>query len=307
MEARVFRAAAITAWAPIAWGSTYYVTRHYLPPGIPLLGATIRALPAGLILLALRPALPRGSWWWRSALISVLTVGGFFVLIYVAGQSLPSSVASTLMASSAAAILLFAWPLAGERPRARGVAGAATGLCGVVLLLQAGAQQLDPIGVLASLVAMGASSLGFVLTKRWKPPVPPMTFAGWQLTIAGVLLAPVAVAVEGTPPALTLVQVLAFGYVALPATAVAYSVWFYGFRHLPAATVGVIGLLNPLTGTLLGALLASERLTVAQVAGAVLILGGVIIDLPRHDTHLRPTTTRTPPPDPAACRSRAPS
>lgn len=300
------KAATVTAWAPIAWGSTYYVTRHYLPPGIPLLGASIRALPAGLILLALRPALPRGSWWWRSALISVLTVGGFFVLIYVAGQRLPSSVASTLMAFSAAAIMLFAWPLAGERPRARGVMGAATGLLGVVLLLQAGSQQLDPVGVLASLVAMGSSSLGFVLTKRWKPPVSPMTFTGWQLTIAGVLLAPLAVAVEGPPPALSLGQVLAFGYVALPATAVAYSVWFYGLRRLPAGTVGVIGLLNPLTGTLLGAFLASERLTTAQVVGAALILGGVLIDLPRHKTRPPPPTTKTPPRSPAACRSEGP-
>ncbi|WP_254666511.1 DMT family transporter [Humibacillus sp. DSM 29435] len=132
-----------------------------------------------------------------------------------------------------------------------------------------------------------------------------MTFTGWQLTIAGVLLAPLAVAVEGPPPALSLGEVLAFGYVALPATAVAYSVWFYGLRRLPAGTVGVIGLLNPLTGTLLGAVLGSERLTTAQIAGAALILGGVLIGLPQHRTR-PPPTKETPPRDPVGCQSQQP-
>src|SRR5690348_15660987 len=41
---------AVTAVAPVAWGSTYVVTRAVLPPE-PLWGAVLRALPAGLLLL----------------------------------------------------------------------------------------------------------------------------------------------------------------------------------------------------------------------------------------------------------------
>ncbi|HAJ16677.1 MAG TPA: EamA family transporter, partial [Microbacterium sp.] len=39
----------LTAIAPIAWGSTYFVTRQFLPADAPLWGALFRALPAGLI------------------------------------------------------------------------------------------------------------------------------------------------------------------------------------------------------------------------------------------------------------------
>ena len=62
----------------------------------PLWGGLLRALPAGLILLAdRRGVLPTGSWWWRSLVLGALNVGGFFVLIYIAGQRLPSSLAAT--------------------------------------------------------------------------------------------------------------------------------------------------------------------------------------------------------------------
>jgi len=42
--------------------------------------------------------------------------------------------------------------------------------------------------------------------------------------------------------------------VSLVATALAYLAWFTGLQRLPAATVGLIGLLNPVTGVLLGTL-----------------------------------------------------
>ena len=56
----------VTAIAPIAWGSTYFVTHEYLPADAPLWGSVIRALPAGLVLLLIGRRLPRGRWWWRS-------------------------------------------------------------------------------------------------------------------------------------------------------------------------------------------------------------------------------------------------
>ena len=99
---------ASTALAPIAWGSGYVVTHAVLPADAPLWGGVLRALPAGLIVLLIARRLPRGSWWWRSLVLGTLNVGGFFVLVYVAGQRLPSGLAATLMSASAASMLLFA-------------------------------------------------------------------------------------------------------------------------------------------------------------------------------------------------------
>ncbi|WP_116113779.1 DMT family transporter [Austwickia chelonae] len=289
MEAIRLRDVLITAIAPIAWGSTYFVIRHWLPSDIPLTGAALRALPAGLLLMLLARQLPRGSWWWRTAVISALTVGGFFALIYVAGQRLPSGVAATLMASSAVVLLLMGRVLLGEKAPLRKYVGGFGGIIGVALLVSGASFGLDLIGVAASLLAMTSSSLGFVLTKRWQPPVTPLTFAAWQLTAGGLMITPIALMIEGSPPPLEMNAVVAFTYLVIIATALAYAAWFHGLQRLPAGTVGLIGLLNPLSGTLIGLLAAHETLSAPQIIGTVIILAGVAAGLDRKPRSLERT------------------
>ena len=267
----------VTAIAPIAWGSNYFVTRHFLPPDAPLWGALLRALPAGLILLLVARRLPRGSWWWRSLVLGTLNVGAFFVLIYVVSQRLPSGIASTIMAISAAALLLLAWPLLGERPTRFGVIGAAVGLIGVGVLLFEGGLTVDGWGVVASLAAMVLSSIGFILTKRWGAEVPLVALTSWQLIGGGLVVLPFAVILEGAPPSGEPSAVLGYIYVAVIATAVAFIAWFAGLRHLPAGTVGLVGLLNPVTGVLLGTLLAGESFGIRQALGTLLVIVGVVV------------------------------
>src|SRR3712207_787212 len=74
----------VTALTPAVWGTTYAVTAEFLPPGRPLLAGVLRALPAGLLLLAVTRRLPRGSWWWRSAVLGALNIGVFFALLFAA-------------------------------------------------------------------------------------------------------------------------------------------------------------------------------------------------------------------------------
>lgn len=273
----------MTAIAPIAWGSTYVVTRNLLPPESPLWGGVLRALPAGLLVLLVARVLPSGSWWWRSFVLGTLNVGGFFVLVYIAGQRLPSGLAATLMSTSAAGMLLFAWLLLGRRPRAAAVVGAGIGLAGVVIMFGVDLSGVDPWGVVASLGAMLASSLGFVLTARWGGDVPALPMAAWQLVAGSVVLLPFAVIVEGPPPELTTGSALGFAYVTLVATALAYAAWFAGLRHLAPGVVGVIGLLNPVTGVALGVLLAGEAFGPAQAVGVALVLAGIVLGaLPPH-------------------------
>lgn len=267
----------VTAIAPIAWGSTYYVTRHLLPADAPLWGGALRALPAGVILLLLARRLPHGAWWWRSLVLGALNVGGFFVLVYIAGQRLPSSVASTLMSTSAACMMLFAWVILRQRPRLIAALGAAIGLAGVVLVVSPGGEAIDPWGVAASLGAMVASSIGYVLTARWGRDVPALSMSAWQLLGGSVVLVPIAVAFEGGPPQLTVSSALGFAYVTLIATAVAYVAWFAGLRRLQPGPVGMIGLLNPVTGVALGVALAGEVFGVPQAVGIALVLGGIAL------------------------------
>ncbi|MFF3655178.1 DMT family transporter [Streptomyces olivochromogenes] len=307
MEANL-RWVALTAVAPVAWGTNYFVTHEFLPPDSPFYGAALRALPAGLILLALCRQRPRGAWWWRSAVLGLLNVSVFFVLIYAASQLLPTSIASTVMAVSPLAMMLIAWSLVSERPGVAHLTGAAIGLGGVCLMLLTGAEGVSMPGVLASAAAMLVSSFGHILAKRWSAGADVLASTAWQLTAGGLFLLPVAAAVEGPPPALSTPALLAFGYVALVATALAFAAWFTGLRHLPAGTVGLIGLLNPVTGVLLGTAVAGEVLTVQQLCGLLLVLVGVVLGRPkrggrRHNSQApsRPVSDECPARVPSIC------
>ncbi|AXA96742.1 EamA family transporter [Microbacterium sp. PM5] len=266
----------MTAIAPVAWGSTYFVTRHLLPPDAALWGAVIRCLPAGLLVLLVTRRLPRGAWWWRSFVLGALTVGGLNVLVYVAAQRLATSLAATIMSTSAAALLLLSWMMLRQRPTLRAAGGAVLGIVGVIVMLQPGGGDADGWGIAASVVAMLSSSLGFVLTRRWGADVPPLTMTAWQLIAGSLVVMPVAIVVEGAPPALDGPALLGFVYIILVATAVAYAAWFTGLARLPGAVVGVIGLLNPVTGVLLGVVVAHEPFGPAQLLGLVLVVVGVL-------------------------------
>lgn len=272
-----WRWALVTAIAPVAWGSTYYVTREFLPADYPLYGAAIRALPAGLLLLAVCRRLPHGSWWAKSVVLGVLNMSAFFALVYVAAQLLPTSVASVIMATSSVVMMAIAWMLLSERPAALSLVGAALGIAGVCAMLLTGAESIDPWGVAASVAAMVMSSFGYILAKKWGGQVPVLASTSWQLITGGLLLLLAAVLVEGAPPALDLPAATGFAYVSVIGTAVAFAAWFAGLRNLPAGTVGVVGLLNPVTGLLLGTALAGEILTLQQLGGIALVILGILL------------------------------
>ncbi|WKX69180.1 DMT family transporter [Streptomyces sp. XD-27] len=271
----------VTALAPVAWGTNYFVTHEFLPADHPLYGAAIRALPAGVLLLLIcRRLPPRGPWWWKSPVLGVLNMGGFFALVYVAAQRLPTSVASTVMATSPMAMTLIAWALIAERPRLTHLVGTAVGAGGVCLMLLTATVSIDACGVLASVAAMAMSSLGYILAKRWSSDVDVLASTSWQLMAGGLLLLPFAAVVEGPPPSLDGSALVGFGYVAAVATALAFAAWFAGLRRLPAATVGLVGLLNPVTGVLLGMAIAGETLTAQQICGLLLVLTGIFLGRP---------------------------
>lgn len=276
MEANL-RWVAVTAIAPIAWGSNYYVTRHFLPAGLPFWGGVLRALPAGLLLLALARERPRGSWWWRSAVLGILNVGGFFVLVYASAELLPSSLASPLMALSAGVMMLLAWAFLAERPQLWSLVGAGLGIIGVAVMVLADAGQVNPWGVLAGGTAMVMSSVGFILTRRWIGGLRVLSVTAWQLTVGGVVLVPVALLAEGGFPRLDGRNLVGVGYVALIATALAYLAWFAGLQRLSAGAVGLVGLLNPVAGVVLGTLVAGEAFGPRQVLGMLLVLSGVVL------------------------------
>ena len=275
-----WRDIALTAFAPIAWATTYAITQLWLPPGRPLFSAMVRCLPVGLLLLLWVRKLPSGDWWWKAALLGVLNFGGFFALLFVGAYRLPGGLAATLQATGPLAIMLLAWVLLREAPRRAAILGGLLGLVGVAVLVLRAGFVVDAVGVVAAIASVVVTSTGFVLVKRWTPPVDLLTLTAWQLVAGGLFLLPVALIVEGPPPALTPAAVGSYLWLGLVATLLAYLCWFRGLRLLPAAAVGTLGLLNPLTATLLGVVLVGESFGPVQALGTALVLAGVLLGQP---------------------------
>ncbi len=276
MEDTSIRTLLITAVAPVAWGTTYIVTETFLPPDRPLFAAAARALPAGLVLLALRHRLPRGDWWWKAALLGLCNIGLFFPLVFLAAYELPGGLAATVQAMSPLAVMAIALPMLGERPGARRVVAGLVGIVGVGLLVLRAGSQISTLGLVAAIGSVLVSALGFVLVKRWPSPTDMLTTISWQLVAGGLVLVPIALLVEGPPPALSAANLGGLLWLTTMGTAVAYFCWFRGLARMPAGAVSLVGLVNPVVGTVLGVLFAGELFGWPQALGMVLVLGGVV-------------------------------
>ncbi|MGZ5406298.1 MAG: EamA family transporter [Aeromicrobium sp.] len=235
--------------APIAWGTTYIVTETWLPPDRPLFAATMRALPIGLVIVALKGRLPHGIWWWRSLVLGTCNIGLFFALIFTAAYRLPGGLASTVSAMPPLAVMLLAAVVIRERPTAAGIGGGIVGVAGVSLLVLRAGVEVDPIGLMAAIGAVLVAAVGFALVKKWEPPVDLLTVTGWQLAVGGLVLVPATLVFEGGPPAVDLPAALAFTYLGVFGTSLAYYVWFRGLTRMTAGSTSLLGLVNPVVGT----------------------------------------------------------
>ena len=269
---------ALTAIAPLSWGTTYIAITELLPPGHPLFAGVMRALPAGVIALAITRVLPRGEWWWKAAILGVLNIGVFTALLFIAAERLPGGVAATLAAAQPLVVAVLAVVVLHDQPSAWRIAWGIGGVVGVGLVAIGPAAALDATGIAAGLVSAASMALGLTLTKRWGRPagVGPTAFAGWQLAAGGLFLLLVTLAVEGPPPAIDATAALGYLWLGLVGGLIAYVLWFRGIGTLPVTSVAVLILLSPLVAAGVGALLLGQTLRPIQLLGFALSLLAIV-------------------------------
>ncbi|QFT61107.1 putative DMT superfamily transporter inner membrane protein (plasmid) [Sulfitobacter sp. THAF37] len=282
----------LTALAPAIWGSTYIVTTELLPDGYPMTAAMLRALPAGVLLLVFTRNLPTGIWLVRSFLLGALNFSIFWWLLFVAAYSLPGGVAATVGAMQPLIVLYLSKVLLNHAIRPAAVIAGGAGILGVALLVLTPRAALDGVGILAALGGAISMAFGTVLTRKWQPPVPALTFTAWQLTAGGLLLLPAALLVEPALPPLYPSAVLGFLWLGLIGGAMTYFLWFRGIARLEPATVAPLGLLSPVAATLLGLVILDQTLSVLQTAGMVLVLASVWLG--QHAQRNAPTPAARP-------------
>lgn len=266
----------LTALAPAVWGSTYFVTTEWLPEGHPMTLAMLRALPAGLLLLAIVRQLPQTDRFAKLLLLGTLNFAVFWTLLFVAAQRLPGGVAATLGSAQALLVLLLAHGLLGTPVRAASVVAAVAGALGVALLVLSPAASLDPLGLAAGVGSATAMAAGTVLSRKWQAGAAPLTFTAWQLTAGGLVLLPMALLSEPPLPPLEAGHLGGLVYLGLIGAAMTYFLWFRGLAQLGPATVSLLALLSPVTAVGIGWLALDQTLTMTQSFGVVVVLLSVV-------------------------------
>ncbi|MGW2554513.1 EamA family transporter [Streptomyces sp. NPDC001635] len=266
----------LTALAPASWGTTYVVTTRLLPPGHPLFAGLMRALPAGLLALVITRVLPRGEWWWKIAVLGVLNIGAM-PLLFVAAERLPGGVAATLGAAQPLLVAGLGLAVLHDRPTLWRLAWSVLGVLGVGLVVLGPQARLDAVGVLAGLGHTTTMAGGVVLTKRWGRPagVGPLTLAGWQLTVGGLLLLPLTLAVEGVPQRIDAGAAGGYLWLGSMGGLIAYALWFRGIGRLTVAASAPLVLLSPLVATVIG-IAQGESLSPPQALGFALALTALV-------------------------------
>ena len=237
--------------------------------GLPALSVAAYRLAAGGALIIVFLVLTGRRWpagraaWTRIAAIAGLAA--VFQSCYFTAVALTSVSLATLVTIGSAPVLV----LAAERARGRRagrLAGCATALALAGLGLLAGLPSggFTESAVLASAGMAVLAAAGFatltLISARPVAGLDDLTATGFGFTLGGLVLLPLAAAtgrVGFTPDPVTLGLLAALG---TGPTAVAYTLYFRGLRTAPAGTAALLSLLEPLTGTVLAALILGDRL-----------------------------------------------
>lgn len=283
----------LAALTPVIWATTYYLTTEFLPPDRPWLAATVRSLPTGLVLV-IGSRLPRGRWWGRFVVLSLLYSSAFMPLLFVAAYRLPGGVAAVINSIGPIVVVLLSAPLLKARIRGLDLLGGLMGVAGVALLVLTDEARLDMWGVAAMVAAVLMMSLGNVLTKRWGTPagMNSAQVTGWLFLIGGLTLLPLTLLVEGVPPVLTARNLWGYTYLVLIGGILSYGLWFWALHRLNPVAVTFLSLINPVTASLLGWVLLGQQLNPWQLGGAGIVLFSVLLgqltSLPRPHPRRRP-------------------
>lgn len=275
----------------ITWGSTYLAMRVAVETIPPFLMVATRFLAAGSILyvwqrLAGEPHPTRRQW--RSALVV-----GFFLLVTGNGvvawaeQRVVSGVAALMVGAVPMWMVLIDAVTPGKRrPGKQALFGVLLGFIGITLLvgpvnLFGFNQELDPIGMVALLLAGISWAAGSLYSREAELPSSPLMGTGMEMLVGGLgslLLGTLSGEWSQLHlPAITAPSLLGVGYLIVFGSLVGFSAFTWLLRNAPTPLVSTYAYVNPLIAIFLGNLLASEPLTPRILLSALIIVSAVVL------------------------------
>ncbi|MBA3852122.1 MAG: EamA family transporter [Chloroflexi bacterium] len=292
-----------------AWGSSFLFIKIGLEEGLPPLTlVTFRLLIAvvflSMVLRLTGGRLPRQRGTiYRLAALGLINVAIPFGLITWGELWIPSALASILNGLVPLFTIVIAALLLRDEPiTANRLAGLAIGFVGAILLLSPQMAAADPavdatmvlLGELAVVVASLSYAFSVVYIRRsisGKPlvddpvrgprPLTPVETALPQCLSAVAIIGVLALVFERpngafvVPP--TLPAWFAVGWLGIVGSGIAYLLFFRLISAWGATRTTLVTYVMPVVGIALGVIVLGERLDLAEVMGAVLVIGGLVL------------------------------
>jgi drug/metabolite transporter (DMT)-like permease len=276
----------------LIWGSTWLVIRDQLGSVSPHWSVTYRFIIAAGAMALLARVKGDSLWLGKRALLPALVLGftQFFVnfnSVYLAERHITSGLVATSFALLLIPNALLARIFLDQHVNRRFVAGSAIAIVGIAMLfahefrLGRASPEALTVGLALTLCGMLGASSANVYQARPKVRAFPLTpFLAWSMAIGAVMDAALAFAVAGPPtfdsrPA----YVAGLLYLALAASALAFSLYFPVVRKIGPARAAYSSVMVPIIAMTLSTLFEGYRWSGLAALGGLLALGGMLVAL----------------------------
>ena len=216
----------------------------------------------------------------RYAALAVTGYGAASICFFFALKFADAAVVAVLLYAYPAFVTLASWVFLGEKATwQRGAAVLTTFLgCALVVGVLGGAEHAQWQGVVLGLGAAVGYTLFNLLSHRWLPGRSQLVMMTYTFAIAAVMAAVLTLAIgQSLSTAGWGVQVWwLLGAIVLVPTFAAVVLYLQGIRGLGPSQAAVVSTLEPLFTIVLAWVVLGQHLTASQVAGAALVLLGVV-------------------------------
>ncbi|WP_241242598.1 DMT family transporter [Brevibacterium aurantiacum] len=272
----------------VFWASSFVVIRdagdHYSPGPMSLLrmGAAVIVLSAWMLFR--KPRFPTSKMSWLIMLIwGVAWFAGYTVILNAAERSIDAGTAAMIVNIAPLIVAIFAGLILGEGLPWKLVIGIAVSLAGIVLITIASFSGVVTIGgLLLSLAAALLYAASVLLQKHFlsRDDSVTVTWTGIVAgTIACLVFTPDLITEVADAPMNITLQVIYLGVVP---TALAFNLWGYAIRFLPAGVLSSSSLLVPAIVVLLAWLVLGEvPPLLAALGGTLCLLGAAFTIVPQ--------------------------
>jgi O-acetylserine/cysteine efflux transporter len=266
----------------VVWGLTFIAIKVGVGETSPLMLSALRFLFAAIpFVFFVKPPKARAL---TVALYGlVIGVGQFGVLFIAIHEGVPVGLASLVVQAQAFFTIALAWIFMGERPRRVQLLGAGITLAGMAVIGSArlAGASFGPflLVILASffwaagnVAAKTAGKVDMLAFTVWSSLIPPLPLFLLSLAVDG----PEPLAALAHPSLKLIMSVLVLAYAG---TVFGYGLWAWLLSHYSAATIAPFALLVPVVGMVGGAVVFGEPLRAVELAGAVLVMGGLALNV----------------------------